>query len=176
MTRSRAETVMSEAVMSEAAMSGTVTPESAAALVIGEAVTTDAAIVAYVGDLTAERLDVVSRRPAPAVADEEAFIAGARAAECAVILSAAGILPHDRHAGHFGMSVAAPWPRGSAQLLPAAIRHVRSWDGFCRLWDLRWYRGTRLRSGSTAGFVHEGRRAKAVNFRGVPEDLLMMVW
>lgn len=169
--------------------------QSMSGTVIRDAVSADAAaIIAFLGDLAAERLDVVPPRPLPAIADEEQAVAAADAAEHAALLIAvdgaavvgcldvwAGTRPHDRHAAHFGMSVAAPWRRrgiGTA-LLTTAIRRVRSWPGCCRLEldVVPWNTGA-IRLYERAGFVHEGRKAKAVNFRGVPEDLLMMalVW
>ncbi len=88
---------------------------------------------------------------------------------------------HDRHAGWLGISVAPDW-RGKGlgrRLMLAAIAEAKSWPEFCRIelvvvpWNTA---GIKLYE--SLGFVTEARKRKAVNFRGRPEDELLMalVW
>ena len=87
----------------------------------------------------------------------------------------------DRHQGSLGISVAQAW-RGQGlgrQLMEAAIAEAKSWPGFCRieLICVTWNTGA-IALYESLGFQLEGRKRKAVNLRGRPEDefLMALVW
>jgi RimJ/RimL family protein N-acetyltransferase len=166
------------------------------AVVIRLATVDDApAMVAYLTALFADPdLDTVARRPAPTVEDEEDAVLRAQEDGRAFYLLAlagaevVGIIdifawgrPEGRHCGRLGMSVAKRW-RGQGlgrRLLEAAIDMTKPWPGFCRI-ELEvapWNAGA-IALYESVGFRHEGRRVKALNLRGAPEDVLMMglVW
>jgi len=147
-------------------------------------------MVGYMTALTNEALDTISVRMPPTLEDEREFVLRTKLSERVLILLAfageelvaildlsAGPRPSDRHAGRFGMSVARAW-RGKGvgrKLLSAAIEETKGWPGFCRIelecapWNER---AIALYEG--LGFVLEGRRRKALNLRGRPEDMLLM--
>jgi RimJ/RimL family protein N-acetyltransferase len=144
----------------------------------------------YMAALVAERLDTISVRIRPSVEDEREWVLRSEIADRMLILLAvdgeevigmldlsAGDRPDNRHAGRFGMSIAKRW-RGRGigrKLLSAAIAATREWPGFCRieLECVAWNEpGIRLYE--SLGFELEARKAKAVNLRGRPEDMLLM--
>jgi putative acetyltransferase len=151
-------------------------------------------MVAYMADLIAEGLDTISTRAPPELEDERDWVLRSRMSERFIILLAtqddvivgmlnlsAGERPDDRHAGRFGMSVAKPWRRRGVgrRLLSAAIDEARGWPGFCRI-ELEcapWNTGA-IALYESLGFQLEGRRRKALDLRGRPEDMLLMalVW
>jgi RimJ/RimL family protein N-acetyltransferase len=149
-----------------------------------------AAMVAYMTALTAERLDTISQHYPPGLEDEREWVLKAQLSERGVILLAldggevvgaldlwAGERPDDRHAGRLGMSVAKAWRRRGVgeRLLRAAIDESYGWPGFCRI-ELEvapWNTGA-VALYERLGFLHEGRRIKALNLRGQPEDMLIM--
>jgi RimJ/RimL family protein N-acetyltransferase len=147
-------------------------------------------MVDYMAALIGERLDTISVKTCPSLEDEREWILGAEITERMLILLAlhgdavigmldlsAGERADNRHAGRFGMSIARRW-RGRGigrKLLAAAIEAAREWPGFCRMelecvaWNTA---GVRLYE--SLGFVLEGRKTKAINLRGRPEDMLLM--
>jgi putative acetyltransferase len=164
-------------------------------IVIRRAHIGDAAVLAaYMTSLFAEQLDTISPRPAPSAEDEAEFIRQVETSERAFILLAmngdevigmldlrAGTNPARQHAGQLGLSVAKDW-RGRGigrRLVERAIRLAGEWSGFCRIelecvpWNT-----PAIRLYQSMGFVVEGRKRKAVDLRGQPEDDLLMalVW
>jgi putative acetyltransferase len=153
-----------------------------------------AAMAAYMAALMAEAPDTISRRPDPSVDEERAWITATAADDRALILVATcgqaviGLLdlsaderPAYRHAARFGMSVGRAW-RGQGvgrRLLQAAIAEARAWPGLCRI-ELECvpWNAAGLALYERLGFRIEARKAKAINLRGQPEDLLLMalVW
>jgi RimJ/RimL family protein N-acetyltransferase len=153
-----------------------------------------AAMVGYMTALTAEGLDTVSLRAPPTLEDQRDWVLRAKLSERILILLAtredqvigmldlsAGLDAEDRHAGRFGMSVAKAW-RGRGvgrRLLTAAISEAQGWPGFCRIeLDCAPWNAPAVALYESLGFVIEGRRRKALNLRGGPEDMLLMalVW
>jgi RimJ/RimL family protein N-acetyltransferase len=168
----------------------------ASAIEVREAAEADAEAMAdYMAALYADPdLDTVARRPPPPPADERDFVRRALASPRAVVLLAldgarvVGMLdlfawdrPEGAHCGRLGMSVARAW-RGKGvgrRLLRAAIAHARGWPGFCRIeLDVAPWNTPAIALYESLGFKHEGRRVKAMNLRGRPEDILTMglVW
>ena len=160
-------------------------------VILRPAVLDDAdALTQYMAELMAEGLDVVTRRPPPTLAEEQAYIGRALSAERAFILLAlhsgrvigmldlwAGSGPAFSHAASFGMSVAKDWRGRSVgrSLVEEAVRLARTWPGFCRLElevAVRNQPGIRLYE--RQGFRTEGRKVMSVNLRGAPEDTLIM--
>lgn len=148
------------------------------------------AMAAYMAALSAEALDTVSRRPPRSVDDERAFVRKALSAERAFILLAffheevvglldlwAGASPEFRHCGQFGMSVARDW-RGKGigrRLLVTALDDALAWEGFCRLeLEVAPWNTPAIGLYESLGFNVEARKAKAVNFRGRPEEFILM--
>jgi RimJ/RimL family protein N-acetyltransferase len=169
--------------------------EAAKPILIRPAQTGDAeAMVAYMAELTAEGLDTISTRMAPSLEDEREWVLSSRLAERVLILLAthedqiigildlsAGERPDDRHGGRFGMSVARRWRRRGVgrRLLIAAIDETKGWPGFCRIeLECAPWNAPAIALYESLGFVLEGRRRKALNLRGRPEDMLLMalVW
>jgi RimJ/RimL family protein N-acetyltransferase len=164
-------------------------------IIIREITAADAeALQAYVSALVAEDLGTITLRVAPTVEQEREFIARNAAAERAFVLIAvegervvgmldlqAGVREHERHAARFGMSVAQDW-RGKGvgrRLLEAAIARTKEWPGLCRIeLEALPHNTAAIRLYESLGFEIEARKAKAVNVRGQPEDLLLMalVW
>jgi RimJ/RimL family protein N-acetyltransferase len=149
-----------------------------------------AALCEYMAALMGERLDTISAREIPTVADERDWILHANTVDRGMIVIAvageavigaldlwAGERPDNRHAGRFGMSVARPW-RGRGvgrKLLTRAIEEARGWPGFCRI-DLEcvaWNRPA-IALYESLGFRTEARMEKAINLRGRPETMLLM--
>ncbi len=92
-----------------------------------------------------------------------------------------GELPHDRHAGWLGISLAPHW-RGKGvgrKLMEAAIADAKTWPDFCRI-ELQCvvWNEAGIRLYHSLGFVTEARKIKSVNRRGTPEDefLMALVW
>ena len=151
----------------------------------------DAAEVArYMAELLSEGLDTLAPRDPPTEAEEKAWIQEALARADALILLAvaddqvvgvldleADLRPHYRHGGRFGMSVARRWRRRGVgrRLLHAALQQARLWPGFCRVeLEVTPWNVAAVRLYESSGFRLEGRRIKAVNLRGRPEDILVM--
>jgi len=148
------------------------------------------AMAAYMAALLAEGLDTVTRRAPPSVDDERTFVRNAQSAERAFILLAvcggqvvglldlwAGASPEFRHCGHFGMSVAKEW-RGKGvgrHLLDTAMHAALAWEGFCRLeLEVTPWNTAAIHLYESLGFKIEARKAKAANFRGLPEEMILM--
>jgi len=149
-----------------------------------------AALCDYMAGLIAERLDTISQREIPSVADEREWILHASLVERGLILLAlagddvvgvldlwAGERPDNRHAGRFGMSVARGW-RGlgvGRRLLGRSIEEARGWPGFCRLeLECVAWNAPAIALYESLGFILEARMHKAINLRGRPEDMLLM--
>lgn len=144
----------------------------------------------FMGALSIEAPDTVTRRLPPTPEDQRQFLEAARKAERAFILLAldgdevvgqldlwAGGKPETRHAASFGMCVAAGRRNQGIgrQLLQAAIEQALLWDGFRRIeLEVASWNGPAIRLYEQLGFSHEGRKVKAVNLRGEPEDTLIM--
>jgi RimJ/RimL family protein N-acetyltransferase len=164
-------------------------------VVIRRAILADApAMVRFVETLRAEKLDTISQQPAPTLAEEKDFIKKAEKRERAFFLLAlsgvevvglldlwAGERVYNRHAAKFGVSVANGW-RGRGvgrKLVQAAIAETKKWEGFCRLeLEVAPWNAVAIHLYEAMGFTIEGRRLKALNLRGTPEDdfLMAFVW
>lgn len=147
-------------------------------------------MVTYMSALTAEAPDTITRRPPPSSDDQRQFVRRAESAERAFILLAmqndevlglldlwAGGTPETRHSARFGMSVAkARRNRGvGRQLVGAAVERALAWDGFCRLeLEVAAWNMPAIHLYERLDFKLEGRKCKAVNIRGLPEDTLVM--
>jgi RimJ/RimL family protein N-acetyltransferase len=169
--------------------------EAARPILIRPAQTGDAeAMVAYMVELTAEGLDTISTRMPPSLEDEREWILSSRLSDRTLILLAthedtivgmldlsAGERPDDRHGGRFGMSVARRWRRRGVgrRLLTAAIDETKGWPGFCRIeLECAPWNAPAIALYESLSFILEGKRRKALNLRGRPEDMLLMalVW
>jgi RimJ/RimL family protein N-acetyltransferase len=144
----------------------------------------------FMGAMCAEAPDTVTRRPAPTPDDQRQFLEQAEGAERAFVLLAldgeevvglldlwAGGKPETRHAASFGMCVAAERRNQGVgrRLLQAAIQQALLWEGFRRIeLEVAAWNGPAIRLYEQLGFGHEGRKVKAVNIRGEPEDTLIM--
>jgi RimJ/RimL family protein N-acetyltransferase len=147
-------------------------------------------MAAFMGVLCAEAPDTVTRRSAPTPEEQRQFLEQAETAERAFILLAlngdevvglldmwAGGKPETRHAASFGMCVAAGMRNQGIgrRLLQAAIEQALRWEGFCRIeLEVAAWNSPAIRLYEQLGFDHEGRKVKAVNIRGEPEDTLIM--
>lgn len=151
------------------------------------------AMTTYMAALSAEPLDTVTRRAPPTEDEERAFISAAAAAGAAIFLASHGDMvvglldlwpggaPHDRHVWHFGMSVASGYRRqGIGRRLAAeAVERCRSQPTACRLEiEVVPWNAPAIALYQSLGFYVEATKAKAINLRGKPEDLLLMamVW
>lgn len=146
------------------------------------------ALLRYLADLKAEMLDVVSNDLNPTLQQEEEWISGANKTGAVLVAKydgeIIGLLDIRRgerasraHAAGFGMSVAKAWrQRGiGRRLLEAAIAEAKTWPGFCRLeLEVVPWNAPAIALYEKLGFKHEARKIKAVNFRGQPEDILLM--
>lgn len=144
----------------------------------------------FMSALSAEAPDTISRRLAPTVNEERAFVRRAEDAERAFILLAldadeviglldlwAGSTACTRHSARFGMSVAkARRNQGvGRRLVQAAVDRALTWEGFCRLeLEVTVWNAPAIRLYESLGFGVEGRRVKSLNLRGTPEDVLLM--
>lgn len=153
-----------------------------------------AAIKGYLAGLRAEAPDTIRRRAPPAPGEIEAWLESKLALDRSFVLIAlkagavvglldlqAGQRPDNCHSARFGVSVAQPY-RGHGigrALIESALVGARAWPGFCRIelecvsWNtagIALYR--------SLGFEIEGIKRKGVNFRGQPEDdvLMALVW
>ncbi len=153
-----------------------------------------AAIKAYLSELRSEAPDTLRRRPPPVPGEIELWLKSKLVLDRSFVLIAlsegevvglldlqAGQREDDCHSGRFGVSVGSR-VRGRGigrRLVERAVADVKPWPGFCRIelecvsWNLA---GIALYQ--SLGFQVEGIRRKAVNFRGRPEDdvLMAMVW
>jgi RimJ/RimL family protein N-acetyltransferase len=148
------------------------------------------AMVAFLADLFDEELDTIGPREAPSIEAEREIIERMEEdGRCFFMLAFHGdkvvalldvqtpVRPESRHMGKLGVSVAKGWrDRGvGRRLIAEAIAEAKAWPGYCRLelevtaWNER---GIHLYE--SLGFKIEGRKVKAVNLRGRPEDLLVM--
>jgi RimJ/RimL family protein N-acetyltransferase len=144
----------------------------------------------YMAALIAERLDTISVRNCPTVEEEREWVLRSGISDRMLILLAvdgeevigildlsAGDRSDNRHAGRFGMSI-AKHRRGRGigrKLLTAAIAATREWPGFCRIeLECVGWNEPGIRLYESLGFKLEARKAKAVNLRGRPEDMLLM--
>lgn len=157
-----------------------------------------AATAAYMRRLRAEvasgALDTLPWRQPLTDAQQHEFLARLDANPRAVMMAAfagdevVGLLDlvggqndFDRHQGALGVSIARDW-RGTGlgrQLMEAAIAEAKSWSGFCRIeLVVTTWNTNAIALYESLGFAVEGRRRKAVNLRGRPEDefLMALVW
>ena len=142
----------------------------------------------YVGGLLAEKLDVVSndlnltlekeREWVEATNKSGAVIVAERLSEIVGLIDIRrGERASRAHSGSFGMSVAKACRRQGIgrRLLEAAVQEAKSWPGFCRLeLEVVLWNTAAIALYEKLGFKLEARKAKAVNFRGRPEDMLLM--
>jgi ribosomal protein S18 acetylase RimI-like enzyme len=151
------------------------------------------AMTTYMAALSAEAPGTVTRRAPPTENEERAFISAAGAAGATIFLALEGervvglldVWPgdaaHVRHVWHFGMSVASAYRRqGIGRRLAAeAVDHCRSQATASRLeLEVVPWNAPAIALYLSLGFVVEATKAKAINLRGKPEDLLLMamVW
>lgn len=159
-----------------------------------DAATTAAYMTALRGEVAAGDLNTIPWREPPDAERQAEFLRQIEANPRAVMMAAfagkeaVGIADivgsrheFDRHSGTLGISVARDW-RGQGigkRLMQAAIAEAKTWPGFCRieLIVVTWNTGA-IALYEEMGFRIEGRKRKAVNFRGVPEDefLMALVW
>jgi RimJ/RimL family protein N-acetyltransferase len=163
-------------------------------IIIRHGAVEDAEILSvFMNRLADEPLDTVSRQRYTAE-EERDFLQKAADKECAFFLLAlhgpgvvgvldlwAGEKQYERHAGRLGVSVLQPYRRRgiARRLLQAAITEAKDWPGFCRIeLDVVPWNTPAIRLYRSFGFAHEGRKRKAVDLRGKPEDMLLMalVW
>jgi len=166
---------------------------AADALVIRDVTPGDAAALAgYIAALAAEAVDTLAlMNPLPQPDDERRWVETTLTVPHAFILGAfdgphvAGLIdfrpttaPKRTVSGSFGMSVARPW-RGQGlgrRLLQAMIERARiERPGLMRieLEVVPWNVGA-IALYESMGFRHEGRRQRAIQFRGKPEAMLLM--
>ena len=148
---------------------------------------------AFIAALVAEDLDTIPNRTLYTPKDEEAWLAKAAAGRAFFLLAFdgpeivglldlwAGETRGARHVVRFGMSVARDW-RGRGlgrRLLERALEEVRAWPDVCRIeLEVVPWNTPAVRLYESLGFTVEARKAKAIDLRGSPEDLLLMsrVW
>ncbi|HXZ67549.1 MAG TPA: N-acetyltransferase [Alphaproteobacteria bacterium] len=145
-------------------------------------------LLRYIGDLYCEKLDVVSNELTMTQQQEEEWIAATNKSGAVLVAERNGaivgmldIRRSDRrsraHVGSIGMSVAKLFRRQGIgrHLLEAAIQEAKSWPDFCRLeLEVVPWNAPAIALYEDFGFKLEARKAKAVNFRGAPEDMLLM--
>ena len=143
----------------------------------------------FMNALADEGLDTITGLR-PTVEEEKEFLEKASSKERALFLLAvdsrlvvgmldlwAGEKRSTRHTGRLGMSVLKPYRnRGvGRRLLEAAIQEAKRWEDFCRIeLDVAPWNAPALRLYQSAGFAREGIKNKAIDFRGKPEDLVLM--
>ena len=173
--------------------------ETVAEVQIHRVTQADAAATAeYMRKLRAEvaagRLDTVPWRQPKTAEEQREFLIRVELNPHAVMFAAfageevvglvdivGGLADFDRHQGTLGISVARDW-RGKGlgrALMEAAIAEAKSWPGFCRieLICVTWNTNA-IALYESLGFAIEGRKRKAVKFRGRAEDefLMALVW
>ena len=150
-------------------------------------------ISAYVGGIVAEDLDTIPSRTIRTAEAYEAIIATTAPGERLFLIAMNGEtviglldlqVDHKRgrqHVGAFGTTVASHHRgRGIGRcLLELALAKSRSWPSVCRLeLEVVPWNKPAIALYQSAGFEIEARKAKAINLRGEPEDILLMalVW
>ena len=151
------------------------------------------AMSALVAALVAEELDTLPNRTVPTPDEEEDWLARAQKCRAFILLAFEGeeivgmldMWAGDRrgteHVAKFGMSVAKRW-RGKGvgrRLMDTALTETREWPGLCRIeLEVVHWNAPAIHLYESFGFVVEATKAKAINLRGQPEDLLLMslVW
>lgn len=146
-------------------------------------------MTAFMTALATEGLDTVSRQKPPTPEKERAFIAAAAASNAVILIALEGATivglldawpggkPFNKHVCHFGMSVARTHRRQGLgrRLVLAAIEQCRSWQDVCRLeLEIVPWNTPAIALYQSLDFVIEGRKSKAINLRGEPEDLIVM--
>jgi putative acetyltransferase len=129
----------------------------------------------------------------PSAEEEEEWLGKARARRAFFLLALEGpevigmldLWAGDRrgteHVARLGMSVARRW-RGKGlgrRLLEQALADARQWPDLCRVeLEVVHWNAPAINLYRRMGFVVEAAKAKAINLRGRPEDLLLMslVW
>ncbi len=159
-----------------------------------DAAATAAYMSALRGEVAAGTLDTLPWRKPPDTDQQGEFLRRLAVNPHAVMMAAfsgqtvvglidivGGQNDFDRHQGTLGISVAPEWRgRGIGRaLMEAAIAEARSWPDFCRieLIVVTWNTGA-IALYETLGFKMEGRKRKAINLRGRPEDefVMALVW
>ena len=92
-----------------------------------------------------------------------------------------GEKPTNCHVGQLGMSVIQSYRKQGLgrRLVETALLEVKNWPGFCRIeLDVVPWNTPAIHLYESMGFVREGTKRKAADFRGEPHDLVMMalVW
>ena len=153
-----------------------------------------AAIKTYLTDLRAEAPDTLRQRPPPGPGEIESWLASKLVLDRSFVLAAfdggavvglldlqAGQRSDNRHAARFGVSVGRAFrARGiGRKLIECALVEAKAWPELCRveLECVSW-NTSGLALYQSLGFEVEGIKRKGVNFRGQPEDdvLMAMVW
>jgi len=151
-----------------------------------------AAIVEYIDDLLAEGIDTV--HPPRRTVEEQAevisswegernfgLIAVSQGRVIGQLVFMCGGFPHNEHTGFFGIAIADAG-RGQGigtRLIEEMEERVRSYDTFCRIeLEVMARNEAAIRLYERLGYVVEGRKRKATNTTGTPEDLIIMakVW
>lgn len=163
--------------------------------IIRHATKADAAALAeHLNNIRDENLDTVPKRLRTSETDQTAFLEIAEANGHAFFLIAmmgetlagmlelwAGEQTYNRHVGVLGMSVSNGFRRQGigAQLLDTAIIATKTWPGFCRI-ELQCvpWNAPAVALYHSRGFEIEATKRKAIDFRGKPEDILLMslIW
>jgi len=151
-----------------------------------------AAIVDFVRDLHAEGIDTI--HPPRRTVEEQANVisswegqrsfgivalSGGRVIGHLVFIC--GGLPHNEHAGFFGIAIARAG-RGQGvgtRLIKEMEDRVRAYTDLCRIeLEVMARNEAAIRLYERLGYVMEGRKRKATNTTGTPEDLIIMakVW
>lgn len=155
------------------------------------AMESDAAdMVAFMRALSIEAPDTITHRSPPSVEEGIAFINRAAVSNRSFILLAldgddvVGLLDfwtgssrETCHAARFGMSVMKDRRNQGIgrKLVETSIARASDWEGFCRIEaEVAPWNAPALHLYEQLGFQREGRKSKALNIRGKPEDMLMM--